>query len=233
MNRTVQTYRQKKSKNRSGFYFLLSIVMVVALIKWGIPGFLNFLAGPSKKGTVNTTTDTLPPQVPVLSAIPEATNSANISVDGYTEKGVKVSILDNGNNVGEVTTGDDGSFSIPIKLVDGNNEIQAKAADVAGNESQSQSKTVVLDTKAPEIKIVTPANGAEFFGSANQQVEVKGAVDDAHTEVTLNNSFVRVAGDGSFDQKFKMSDGDNKITLVATDTAGNQSTQEISVKFSL
>ncbi len=235
MRHRRSSFRERGKKNSSWLYIVLAVVLVFVMAKWGVAAFLNLLAGPTNsKNTKQTQTeDRIPPQIPVLSALPEATNSAKIKVSGFTEADVAVSITLNDTEVGTTQADKDGAFSIDVNLKDGQNDIMAKATDKADNTSQSQVKTIVLDTKAPEIKIDSPKDGTEFFGSKNQSVTISGKINKANVELSLNNAFVRVGSDGSLATVFKLAEGDNSLTFIATDNAGNTGQLILKLKLTL
>lgn len=214
-------YMQSQNKNRSRFYILLSVVLIIIIIKWGIPLFMNMVAG-NVVVVKPTQKDIFPPQVPILSALPEATNSASVEIDGYTEKDVSVELLLN-DVVDKTSKADDsGNFSLNSSLKFGQNRIQVRAKDAAGNESLSDVELINYDNKPITLTISSPADGSEYFGKVSQVVDIKGSIDKTDGQVTVNNSFVQVGHDGSFDYSFPLSSGDNNITVSATDKAGNQ-----------
>ena len=107
------------------------------MFKWGVPLFMDLVAGSGGK-RVNTEKDIIPPQSPVISALPDATNSASLVIDGFTEKGASVELVLN-DVMEKVSTADDsGVFSFEATLKIGQNRIQLMAKDVAGNESMSE-----------------------------------------------------------------------------------------------
>ena len=62
-----------------------------------------------------------------------------------------------GTTVTEVTADANGNFSWPITLSEGKNEIGIRYVDLYGNEGPENVQTVFLDTKKPEIKMLTIA----------------------------------------------------------------------------
>ncbi|MBI3282902.1 hypothetical protein HYZ70_02390, partial [Candidatus Curtissbacteria bacterium] len=131
------SYRVAKKKSRSLAYLVLAVILAFAMFKWGLPFFIDILAGPGKDIKTTQNDDKLPPQTPILSALPEATNSASLAVEGFTEVDAEVILLINDEQVGSDRADKEGAFSIDIKLNDGENRILVKARDMAGNESES------------------------------------------------------------------------------------------------
>ena len=62
-----------------------------------------------------------------------------------------------GTTVTEVTSDAGGNFSLPITLSEGKNEIGIRYVDPYGNEGAENAENVFLDTKKPEIKMLTIA----------------------------------------------------------------------------
>lgn len=214
-------YKKTQSKNRSRFYILLSILFVLFMFKWGVPLFTNLIAG---KGAVRISTDNdiIPPQAPVIFAVPSATNSARIHFDGFTEKGAGVELLLNDVS-NKMTVADQyGSFSFDTFLVIGANRIQFRAKDGKGNESMSEVSLINLDTKPIELSITSPKDGSEFFGKLNQTVDITGSVNKSSSQVTLNNSFIRLESNGTFTHRFLLAEGENILQILAEDEAGNK-----------
>jgi len=228
-----QRFSTRRKKSGSGLVWGgLAIGFIVVMIKWGVPWFVNILAGPAapKGGGVNTAADIVPPQIPVLFPIPEATNSANLKIEGFTEGNVEVNLFKNDELFMNSKTDDKGAFKIDLKLSDGENKIQVKARDAAGNESQSVVKTVMYDKKASEVTIDAPKDGDEIFGKNNQTIAFSGKVTKVDSVVTVNGNFARVDVDGKFSVMVKLSEGDNNVVIKATDKAGNIVEKTVKVK---
>ncbi len=227
----VGRYRRSQEGNRSRFYFLLSIVFIFVVVKWGFPLFIRIIAG---DGAIvkNTEVDVIPPQSPILSALPEATNGAEIIVEGYTEGGASLEL--NVNDVLNKTdkAKDDGFFSLVATLQTGTNRVQIRAIDGANNASLSEIKLVNLDKEPLVLTVSSPKDGTEYIGKNSQAVEIIGKVNKPNTQVLANNSFVDVARDGSFTHKLQLSNGDNTIKIVASDKAGNKDELDLKLIYS-
>lgn len=224
-------YRRSQVGNRSRFYFLLSIVFIFVVIKWGFPLFIKIIAGDGVE-VKRTEEDIIPPQSPILSALPEATNGGEIIVEGYTEGGASLEL--NVNDVLNKTdkAKEDGFFSLVATLQNGSNRIQLRAIDGANNASLSEIKLVNLDKEPVVLIITSPKDGTEYIGKNSQAVEINGKVNKPNTQVLANNSFVDVSRDGTFTHKLQLSNGDNSIKIVASDKAGNKDEVELKLTYS-
>ena len=213
-------YKQSQNKSRSRFYILLSVIFVIVMYKWGIPLFMNLVAGNGAQ-RINTESDIIPPQTPIISALPDATNSARIVIEGYTEAGATVELLLNDQSNKMLTADEKGSFTFDALLIAGQNRIQLRAKDAKGNESMSGVTLVEMDSKPIELTVTSPKDGSEYFGKNNQVIDIKGEVDKAGSQVLINNSFVQVDRSGSFVSRYSLTGGENTIVILASDKAGN------------
>lgn len=111
--------------------------------------------------TRSFTVDTVPPTLNVTTPVDGyATNVGTVTVAGTTNDAtsspVTVAISINGSDVGEVTVGSNGTFSKTVNLETGDNVITIVATDAAGK-STTITRTVLLDSSAPEFTSVTIA----------------------------------------------------------------------------
>jgi RHS repeat-associated protein len=110
-----------------------------------------------------------------------------------------------------------------------NQTISATATDAIG-ESATASVTLKIDKTAPTLAITSPANNANV---TNSSLPVSGTVSDALSgvaAVTCNGAAATVQS-GTFNCTVPLTNGSNTISAVATDVAGNSSTQSVTVTF--
>jgi subtilase family serine protease/Tol biopolymer transport system component/fibronectin type 3 domain-containing protein len=112
----------------------------------------------------------------------------------------------------------------PSSADSGAHTISCRAYDKKGNESSSVSVTftVQLDTTPPVLKVSTLSNGAR----TNQEaLNITGTVQDdtGVREVSVNGEYITVNADGSFTHAIILVEGENRITTLAYDLAGNRS----------
>lgn len=223
-----------KTKSKTRFFLLLTVVFLIVLFKWLVPAMFNVLSSSGNDvKPAKAEKDIIPPQMPFFSALPEATNSSQTYIQGYTEANVNLEIYVNENNPIKDISDKDGNFKVGIKLSQGKNKILVKAIDLSGNSSQSEAKYIELDTKPIELSISSPADGAEIFGRDNQTTEIKGKVNKPEINILVNNSFTTSDKDGNFVFRLSLAQGENKIKIMATDKAGNIAEREMKVTFSL
>jgi hypothetical protein len=123
-----------------------------------------------------------------------------------------------------------------VTAVAGNNTFYAWAKDAAGNVSLAKSATVTVtlppaaDTTKPTLTISALANGTQ---TNKVTLNISGSASDAGglQSVTVNGQAVIVNADGSFSTALTLVAGANTITVIATDKAGNQTTDSRTVTY--
>ena len=118
----------------------------------------------------------------------------------------------------------DGSFEVPVSLVEGANTITLVAVDPAGNQGSS-SLTVTRDSTPPAVTI--DALPTEVSAST---IAVSGTVESAIPFVTVNGQPVTVTN-GRYSASVTLSFGSNVIFVEATDAAGNRATTSTAVSY--
>jgi RHS repeat-associated protein len=115
---------------------------------------------------------------------------------------------------------DPDTFKALVNLVEGVNTITIVATDVAGN-TTTVTRAITRDTEPPTVTISSPADSL----ITNQGViQVSGSVvDSTFSAVTINGKSVVVAN-GTFSAMDTIMEGNNPLTIVSTDAAGNTTT---------
>lgn len=112
----------------------------------------------------------------------------------------------------------------PTTMADGPHTILVMASDYDGNVANSAGSSIVVDTVPPVLTVTSPADN---LVTNQDTVTVSGTTNDATSgPVTLkiNEVPVTVQENGTFTYEFTLTEGDNTITIVATDSAGKSST---------
>jgi len=225
-------YKVRGSKKRSRFYLVLSLIFIVVMLKWGIPLLLDLAArGGGKRINGAVENDVVPPQKPIFSALPEATKSAQIAITGFTEAEAEVTLWLNEISKETIEADESGSFNFEVILSEGNNEIYARARDEAGNESVSNTRTVIFDNEALTITLEKPEPGKTFYGISEQNIEIIGTVNKQDARIYINGSYISYDQEGKFNQKLKLNEGENKITVSGRDRAGYEEQLVVSVNY--
>lgn len=168
---------------------------------------------------------------PILDSLPEATNSASITITGKSDPGVKIVFYIDEEESATLPVDSDGSFSLTKKLAEGDHTVSVKAKNEKGTLSDlSNVITVAIMRKKPELTVTDPGEGARIVGE-NNTIVVKGKTSSENT-VTVNDRFAVVGSDGSFSLTFGLPEGETTLHIVATDPAGNQESTDRSVSYS-
>lgn len=230
----LQNKQKKELYKRTYVLFLASVILILAVVVFGLPLMikvslvLDSIKGTSEPVVVNDQSVALPPRfVPTF----EATNSAEISIDGYANEGSTIELFVNNDRVGKVVVSKEGVFNFPdVKLSEGDNVISAIATGTNGKKSTEAEPLKILYKKdPPSLSVDNPKNGDTFSGE-NKDIVIKGKTDD-NTKVYINERMAIVSDDGSFELRYTLSDGDNIIKAQAIDLAGNKKEVELKVRY--
>ncbi len=165
-------------------------------------------------------TDKTPPKLVITSPTQNLiTKESRITCSGTVSDETRVTLTIDGE---VVFRGRSGAFSEKIQLKEGINTITFVAKDLFGNETKEM-RQVQLDTKPPQLTVTSPADG---YKTSSSTVTVSGKMVDATpVTVTVNDQNVPVSSAGTFTDQVPINVGQNTITIVVTDAAGNTTTQ--------
>lgn len=116
------------------------------------------------------------------------------------------------------------TYTPTTALADGAHTITVNAADNDGNLADAATVNIKVDTVPPTLNLTSPTDGLITNQST---VEVAGTTNDVTSSpvtLTVNGETVTVNADGSFSTTVSLTEGENVITVVATDAAGKSST---------
>lgn len=127
------------------------------------------------------------------------------------------------------------SYTPTTPLNEGNNVIKVDCADNDGNAAVQGSVTFKIDTVPPTLNVSSPSEGLITNKST---VTVKGTTNDATSSpvlvvIKLNDGediAVSVGSDGAFTKDITLVEGNNKIEIIATDSAKKQTKVTRNVK---
>jgi len=230
-------FKHEKSKliKQTALYVVGGLVtlvfFVVVLMPAAIRFFFFILDGNSSN--LNKITDTLPPQVPILSLPYQATNSATVRLTGFGEAESQVILLVNGTEVATIPVDQTGNFEHELRLETGQNELKVYGVDATKNESVVSPVYLLFSDSEPlTVDIEEPQSGAEIVGRKNQTLLVKGKTKP-ETKIYLNDRLNYVKADGAFEIPVSLSEGENTLKVRAVDKASNTYEMELKVTFKL
>jgi len=171
----------------------------------------------SPPASLTFTLDTTAPTAPTValandtgsSATDKITRDGTLNVTG-TETGATVQYSTNGG----------ATWSTSFAAVEGQNIVQVRQLDVAGNHSTTSSITFTLDTTAPAAPTVALLNDTGIPGdliTTDGRLNVTGLETDATVEYSIN-------GGTTWSTSFTAVEGVNAVQVRQTDVAGNHST---------
>src|SRR6185295_1564571 len=106
----------------------------------------------------------------------------------------------------------------PFSLSEGDNPFHLAAVDTSGNRAEKTVK-IVRDSTPPVVAISQPAADALL---STPSVTVQGTASDVRLSgVKVNGVTASLTGTTWVASQVPLSEGDNTLTAVATDTAGN------------
>lgn len=109
-------------------------------------------------------------------------------------------------------------------LDDGSHTITFGVSDYDGNAANAVSSSFTVDTVPPTLNVEAPVDG---YITNNPKLTVSGTSNDtvsSPVSVTVNGKAVTVASNGSFSTIVQLEEGENTITVIATDAAGKSTT---------
>ena len=180
------------------------------------------LAGNRTSVTVPLTLDTVPPQINISAPLEQTfVNTPQISVNGTLSEEV-AELTINGRSVIPAGT----SFALTdLALLEGMYEIRITAVDRAGN-STTATRSITLDTMAPQLIITTPLAGTLL---ASATIDLQAHADELLTRAELNDTPAAVTGMTIAAPAFPLAEGENLLALVAFDRAGNRGAAQVTV----
>ncbi|WHY66779.1 Ig-like domain-containing protein [Neobacillus sp. SuZ13] len=165
--------------------------------------------------------DKTTPMKPVVSDV----SDKDTVVAGKAEAGSKVVVNVDDSVLGEATVGIDGKFTVEIPVLKAGTELSVTATDKAGNVSEV-TIVVVLDRTAPESPIL-------YEEVTNQSDRINGQAEaGASVEVKVDGKVIGSGAadfDGVFTVKIPVLKTGTKLSITATDEAGNVSDALITV----
>ncbi|HEX8697798.1 MAG TPA: Ig-like domain-containing protein, partial [Myxococcaceae bacterium] len=174
--------------------------------------------------------DTAGPPAPVVVAPANGslTRDNTPTYRGTAEAGSTVTVIVDGTPVGTTTADAAGnwSFTSTTPLAEGPHMVRATATDAAGNTSaNSNTNTFTVDTTAPTVVVLTPAEGST---TGDSTPTYSGTVDAGNTvTITVDGTPLGTATVNgttwTFTPTVPLADGPHTVTATATDAAGNSS----------
>lgn len=226
--RSRRSARKLARKSKRNFIITLAVIifLMYAILNWVLPYFI---------GTVGVVENIIkPPKVvpiqapqnallapPVLSIPYEATNSAQIDIQGFGNPSSRVKLYIDDQPIQTVDVANDGSFTFEnVNLNLGTNNIYGTSLDEQGKESlPSKTITLTYDNEKPPLNINSPDDNTIIQGG-DKKVTVSGNTNPG-VSIFVNGNQVVIGKDGNFSTDISINEGDNSISIKAVDAASN------------
>lgn len=118
-----------------------------------------------------------------------------------------------------------GEAEVNIPLEVGMNAVKVYIIDPDTGYMRSTSYESEKDVMAPKLSL---ANEYRGVSTTKESIIISGAVEGCDL-LTVNSSKVAVADDGTFEHTYSLREGENVISVVASDLAGNETKYDMSV----
>lgn len=166
---------------------------------------------------------------PKFSIIPEATNSAQLVINGYAPANKEVLLKLNDVDEKSFSTDSEGKFTGEITLNLGMNTFYAVTKDFNGKTSpNSETKSVFFSDSPPNLEITEPTAGSVI--NNNPDITITGKTGE-NSKLYANDHLVTISSDGTFSYSIKLNKGDNLFKFSAIDPAQNKSEVEVTYQF--
>jgi len=222
---------QDKKNIRLGILYLsLTLGLIVLIFRFGITaavGMAELIQGKDNE-EVSSLTEIIVPS-PQINSLPNATNSAQLSLSGYSLSNQKVEIYNNDSPVESLEADSEGFFSGEVTLFLGLNKIYAIAKNSEDKESFPSSTYSVFYSDSPPLLEVTEPQD-DVLIKKNKDLLIKGKAETT-SKLTVNGHVVVISSDGSFECSIGLEEGENHFVVVCTDPAQNKTTKEFTVRF--
>ncbi len=233
-NKSRLSRRTESQSRKNLFLSILGIVVVlVLLVKFGIPLLVNFslfLSGQKKPDMSSKSSQTTYLSPPVLDQTTNATNSADFIITGTAVKNEEIDLYVNDLLSSKKIAEDNGNFSFQVTLQTGENKIKAKVAKDNKESDFSNELDVTYRNAPPSLSLDSPTDGQKFEKDQNT-IQVLGKTDSG-VRITVNGFWAVIGENNNFSYSLLLQNGDNTINIVAQDQAGNKIEKDIKVTYS-
>jgi len=154
------------------------------------------------------------------------TNQEKTIVEGKAAPSTTVHLFNEDQEAATVQAAENGTFSAEVTLYEGENVLTAKSSTEAGMSRPSNAVKVILDKTKPGLTIKNPKNGDKFNTEA---LTVSGTVTDANLHSLKVDGQKAAVQDGKFSKRILLENGENVITVLAQDKAGNRLKKTVKV----
>lgn len=229
----LERHQKKELRTTIIFFTLTFLVTLYLILTWGIKILLNtsvFVANLKDKKNRSPLLKKNDVYALInIDSIPTATNSAKIIITGSLFNLTQLEFYLNGEKVKEKNFTSSDNFSEEIgELKEGNNEIYVKGKSENGKiVKQTKKFSVFYKNSPPQLTIHEPEDKKV---TSQPEIKIKGSTDK-ETLVKINDLPVVVDAFGNFETTLFLKQGENIITIIAEDQAGNRQEKIVTLTY--
>lgn len=169
----------------------------------------------------------LPAPALSVSTVPSLTNISAIDLSGTVESGATVTVTNKTTSLGGSAVVTGSTWSYRVSLTEGANSISVEAQKPFSDKAATTIQ-ISLDSTPPLLNVSALADGS--YTSTKIQ-NVQGSVTDLNIKEVKVNDLPVIVIDGGFTASLSLETGTNAIKVVATDLAGNTTTNSRTIFF--
>jgi subtilisin family serine protease len=201
-------------------------------------GRINAAAAVQAAAGAVSNVDTQPPTAAIGAPLAGSVVSGLVPVNVTASDNVGVTKVDlkvNGTTVATDTTAPYAFSWNSVALPNGQASLTAVAYDAAGNSAASAAITVSISNASTlAVAITKPANGSTVSGTVGvtASASTSGGTTGIKQSLYIDGALKATSSGGSLDYNWntrKVANGRHTLSVVATDSAGNSSTNSVSV----
>ncbi len=228
----LRRFEERKQKSLIFLAIIGSLGLVIFAVFFGLKLLIGFsVAVDNIRGRSPTPTpapNSL--EAPIFDPVPESTNSASLRLTGRGTPSLIIKIYLNEKEIKSQKLDAAGILEVFISsLKEGANSISARQTDGQEVSDLSNVLNVNYEKSAPILELSTPPDGSNINGDV-ARVEISGKTEESN-RLTVNDRLVIINNNGTFSYSYPLNEGENKLTIVATDPAGNQTKIERTVTY--
>lgn len=141
-------------------------------------------------------------------------NTDTVTIKGTSEPRINLNAF--GASSSRINQRPDGKFTAVVTLSEGDNTVEIRGTDSAGNVYKVQ-REIVVDTEAPTFDRIVSEGGTLTNKAATM---LEGSLNEEGV-MTVNGEPATVNSDGTFNTHVELIEGENTFAFVFTDMAGN------------
>src|SRR3989344_576936 len=220
----------QNNNSKLALYLFLLFALIIFMVTIGLKLIINtsiFVANLNNKSSNEKTKDLDNNylEAPEIVDIPEATNSAEITISGVAQPKLTVYIYVNDEQQKELISDDDG-FQTSIRLTEGDNQVYAEIEDKENKLiKKSRIYQVTYKNSKPTLTIDSPKDNDKV---SSENIKVNGQTD-VTSQLKINGQPVVIDTNGKFSFDVRLKDGENTILIESRDEASNLESKTLKV----